>query len=382
MHHKAALAKYCRQMTVARIYPALSRARAIPYLLTRQPLTLPGFYSSELQRSVRKAVSGRSYDRVVVYSSAMAQYLKPFDKIPFVMDLVDVDSDKWLQYSSYASFPTSAVYRREGNRLREYERTICELAQSVLVSTEREAKLLRTISGAAQIHVIPNGVDTDYFRPTANASATTTVPTVTFTGDMSYFPNEEAVVFFAREVLPIIRRSIPEVRFLIVGRNPGRSVLQLRRSKGVEVTGFVPDVRVYLAQTHVSVAPFAIACGIQNKILEALACGIPVVATPRAIQGLSGSVAKSVGRANSPEMFAELTVRLLRDVELAKHKGTEGRDRVKAEYSWAQNLQRLVEVVEASAGELTAPGFLVSSPRSRCSEHGASGNAFSDIDLK
>ena len=124
--------------------------------------------------------------------------------------------------------------------------------------------------------------------------AKATVPTVIFTGDMSYFPNQEAVIFFAREVLPLIRRSVEGARFLIVGRNPGKKVTGIAEIDGVEVTGFVPDVRTYLAKAHVAVAPFSIAAGIQNKILEAMAYGLPVVATSRTRQGLSPEVADLV----------------------------------------------------------------------------------------
>jgi sugar transferase (PEP-CTERM/EpsH1 system associated) len=355
MPHKGALAEYCHEVTVVRRHPALARLRALPYLLTRQPLTIPDFYSAALRQEIRKAVSLRSYDRIFGYSSAMAQYVEPSNQIPFVMDLVDVDSDKWLQYSNFTRFPFSAVYRREARRLREYERKVCERAQVVVVTTEREAELVREISDTAQLYVIPNGVDTDYFSPSKAAMAPSVVPTVTFTGDMSYFPNEDAVVFFAREVLPLIRQSIPSVRFLIVGREPGLRVLRLQEMNGVEVTGFVPDVRTYLGQTHVSVAPFSIAAGIQNKILEALAYGLPVVATPRAAQGLSAGVAEIVEKASSAKELAEKIVCLLRDPELARHHGLEGRRRVAAEYSWERSLDRLLRLIEApTSGELRA----------------------------
>jgi sugar transferase (PEP-CTERM/EpsH1 system associated) len=349
MAFKPALAQLCRRVTVTRMFPALSRLRALPFLLSRMPLTIPCFYSAELHAAIRNALSSRSYDRIFVYSSAMAQYLDPASQIPVVMDLVDVDSDKWRQYAAFTRFPFSAVYRREAKHLREYERRACKRASCVLVATEREAELARQIS-TAPVQVIPNGVDTEYFSPHPTA-VPSTIPTVTFTGDMSYFPNEEAVVAFARGVLPLIRRSVPNVRFLVVGRAPGRRVLRLRHMEGVEVTGFVPDVRTYLAQTHVSVAPFSIAAGIQNKILEALAYGLPVVATSRAAQGLSTGVADIVEKGNSPEELASVVVRLLQDHELRRQKGIEGRRGVMTEYDWERSLDRLLQLVEDAGGD-------------------------------
>jgi glycosyltransferase involved in cell wall biosynthesis len=192
--------------------------------------------------------------------------------------------------------------------------------------------------------VVPNGVDTAYFDP-AVVPPDRTVPTVIFTGDMSYFPNQEAVNYFARKVLPLIRGSHPEARFLIVGRNPSRDVLQLQRIDGVEVTGFVPDVRTYLAKAHVAVAPFTIAAGIQNKILEAMAYGLPVVASSRTAQGLSARVADMVDTGDTAEEMASKIVLLLRDFDLVRRKGVEGRLRVAEEYRWEDSLDQLLQVL-------------------------------------
>src|SRR5262249_8544125 len=154
------------------------------------------------------------------------------NQIPVLLDLVDVDSDKWTQYAAFARFPFSAVYRREGRRLREFERKACRRSGCILVTTERESGLAREIAGAAPVHVLRNGVDYDYFSPPAPGPRP---PSVVFTGDMSYFPNEDAAIYFAHKVLPLIRRSRPEVRFLVVGRNPTAKVQELGNIAGVEV---------------------------------------------------------------------------------------------------------------------------------------------------
>jgi sugar transferase (PEP-CTERM/EpsH1 system associated) len=343
--HRSALVPYCHRLTVVRLRPSLARLRALAYMFTGRPATLPYFYSGELDAEIRKAILRRSYDRIFVYSSAMAQYVEGIEHIPIIMDLVDVDSDKWRQYASATRFPVSLVYRREGLRLQEYERRVCEKSSCVVVSTEREARVLRQISTAGNVHVVPNGVDKNYFKPLVSRPDSTTL-TVAFTGDMSYFPNEEAVTYFARQVLPIIHQSVPNVRFLIVGRNPSRKVRRLQKIAGVEVTGSVPDVRTFLAKAQVSVAPFSIAAGIQNKILEAMASGLPVVATSRALQGLSPDVAAVAEKADCAEELASKIVRLLRDPELARTLGMEGRRRVAADYNWEQSLDQLCRLLE------------------------------------
>jgi polysaccharide biosynthesis protein PslH len=339
-----ALRQCCSSVTVALINPAVARLRALPYLLTRTALTLPYFYSAQLAAAVRSALRSRAYDRIFVYCSSMAQYLKGVEGIPTVIDLVDVDSDKWTQYAGFSRFPYSAVYRREGRALERYEREICGRSSCAVVTTEREAQLMRRITTSA-VHVVPNGVDTSFFDP-AVVPREATVPTVIFTGDMSYFPNQEAVIFFAREVLPLIRKSVEGTRFLIVGRNPGKNVMELREIDGVEVTGFVPDVRTYLAKAHVAVAPFRIAAGIQNKIIEAMAYGLPVVATSRTRQGLSPETADLVAMGDTAQELCAETVALLKDNQLAAHRGIEGRQCVKAVYRWQVSLHHLLQLVE------------------------------------
>jgi polysaccharide biosynthesis protein PslH len=345
-----ALREYCRKVTVVNLNARLSRLLSLPYLLTSTALTIPYFGSAELRRRVSHALAEQSYDRIFVYCSAMAQYVDSVEGIPIVTDLVDVDSDKWTQYATFTRFPFSAIYRREGRALARYERRICEKSGAVVVTTEREARLVRNISPAARVHVIPNGVDTEFFSRSA-VPPEAVAPVVGFTGDMSYFPNQEAVKYFARKVLPLIRDSVPETGFLIVGRGPSPEVQALGQIPGVEVTGFVPDVRTHLARMRVSVAPFSIAAGIQNKILEAMSYELPVVATSRAAQGLTPLAATAVEIADTPEETAAAIVRLLRNPELAREKGRQSRRLIAGEYNWSQSLDRLLELLENSTAK-------------------------------
>jgi polysaccharide biosynthesis protein PslH len=345
---RKALERYCRRVVVARLRPGVARVRSLRCMLSRKPLTLPYFQSAELQEEIRRAILLRGYDRVFVYSSAMAQYVNWVRDIPVITDLVDVDSDKWSQYAAFTRFPADLIYKREGKRLREYERSVCNRSHCVIVTTEREAKLVREISPGAAVQVIGNGVDVDFFRR-PNDAAEDGAPAIVFTGDMSYFPNEDAVASFVSRIFPLVRQAVPGVRFLIVGRNPTARVRRLAKVAGVEVTGSVPDVRPWLARAKVAVAPFSIATGIQNKILEALAYGLPVVASDRALQGLSGRVAEIVQHGGEAAHFAATVVSLLQDARLAREIGMEGRRRVSADYSWSTWDDRLLALVEGPA---------------------------------
>jgi hypothetical protein len=160
LKHAPALKEYCSEVTVAPLNRVWSQIRALPVLLTRRPISVPYFYSAELDAMLRKALLRRSYDRIFVYCSMMSQYVDWVEDIPMLLDMVDVDSDKWLQYASFARGPMRAVYRREANTLREYERGVCGKFRCVFVTTEREAQLVREISPGACVHVIRNGVPT------------------------------------------------------------------------------------------------------------------------------------------------------------------------------------------------------------------------------
>ncbi len=349
LSHQSSLKAYCERVEVVALNPKLARLKSLPFLLGRKPLTVPYFHSAKLDTAIREALQKRAYDRIFVYCSAMAQYVEDVGDIPVLTDLVDVDSDKWTQYAGHTRFPFSAIYSREGRCLREYERAVCEKSAAVLVSTEREAQLVRAILPGARVHVVANGVDAEYFNP-AEWRCDRTGNAVVFTGDMSYFPNAEAASYFARAVLPIIRQSVPDAQFWVVGRNPGPAVVKLGEIPGVTVTGFVPDVRTYLAQAKVSVAPFSIAAGIQNKILEAMAFGLPVVATTRVLQGLSPAVAAVTETGNTPEELAAKVTRLLTDPHVSARKGVEGRKSVTEEYNWDRALVRLLELLQDPRG--------------------------------
>jgi sugar transferase (PEP-CTERM/EpsH1 system associated) len=354
LEHGQSLSMYCNEVTVRAFSPRVARLRSLFFLPTSKPLTLPYFYSDDLARAVDRAIRTRGYDRLFVYCSAMAQYVRDAQGIPVIADIVDVDSDKWRQYADYVSFPMSWVYRREAARLAEYERSVCLMAAATIVATRREAGLLKDICNTANVRVIRNGIN-EAAAPAI--AARTGRPTVVFTGDMAYFPNEHAVDYFARQVLPRVRSLIPETRFLIVGRNPGRGVRKLAALPGVEVTGTVPDVRTYLAEAHVSVAPFLISAGIPNKILEAMTCDLPVVATSRAIQGLDAEVSSVVFRADDAERMASAVSTLLGDRELAHRSGAEGHRLVSAAYNWDRSLAELLDLVEHPFGATTGQRF-------------------------
>ena len=250
------LEQYCASVDVALLNPFSSRVKSLFSILGRGPLTLPYFYSKKLQKIVDNLVANRNFDLIFVYSSSMAQYILKFDNVRKIMDFVDVDSDKWLQYSQHKKFPMSAIYRMEGNRLRGYEATIAEQFDRCLIVSEPEKDLLKSYAPQASISNISNGVDFEYFKPESNDYEPYTL---IFTGVMDYYANVDGVLYFCEHILPLIKSEIPQVKFYIVGSSPVKEIRKLEQQEGIVVTGFVEDIRTYLRKAAVCVVPLRIA---------------------------------------------------------------------------------------------------------------------------
>lgn len=306
-----------------------AKLRSLPLLATRTPLTLGVYGSRALQAKVDELIRG--CDMAYAYSSSMGAFLEKHSSKPRVMHFGELDSDKWRQYAERARFPMSWVYAREQRTLLEFEARIAKSFTQNVFCTPLEEKIFHEQIPRAPSLVLRNGVDLDFFRP---ASSPPEPAHIAFTGVMNYFPNVDGCVWFAREILPIVRRSVPAARFTIVGAHPTREVSALAGIPGVTVTGFVDDTRTHLHKAQLSVAPLRIARGIQNKVLEALALGLPVVGTTCATQGVDGVPERDYRVRDDAEGFARAVVELLQDPGAAAELGRRGRRFVEQQYDW------------------------------------------------
>ncbi len=337
-----ALEKYCASVDVVFRGKLASRCLAFQALLfSKEPLSVASFYSAELAQKITHTLGREAYDKIFVFSSAMARYVKHISHIPKVMDFVDVDSEKWQLYAQYHPFPLSWIYRLEVARLSRYEENIARIFEHSIFVSEKEAALFRQRVGGKPISVIPNGVDLDYFCPDGAGRSSHTQPSIVFTGAMDYFPNVDAVRYFCSKIFPRVREAVPEVGFYIVGRNPTRQVRGLGSQPGVVVTGYVPDVRPYLAKAWVAIAPLRIARGLQNKILEAMAMGLPVVGTSEAFQGTRARREDGIRMADDSKSFAHAVVTLLKDPVLRRRCSLAARDYVERQHQWQDHGARL-----------------------------------------
>lgn len=341
----------CKECCFVPLDPRRARLRSLFGLLDGRALTLPYYSSRILRRWVTGVLARPDVAKVFVYCSAMAQYVPRDLDRRCVVDLVDVDSEKWIHYARGAQPPASWLWRREGRLLREVEREITATAARTLVATQPELDLLRKIApdSAGKTAFVTNGVDTDYFSPDRiyelppgmNGRA------VVFTGAMDYRPNVDAALFFAGSVMPLLRRLIPEIKFYVVGSNPRPELLALAERDGIAVTGRVADVRPYLAHADVVVAPLRIARGIQNKVLEAMAMAKPVVASREALVGIDLDPQTEACVAADADAFATAVHRIV-TTGVGKVMGLSARRRVLADYEWRVSLGRLDAFLEAS----------------------------------
>jgi len=315
--HVADLAAFADSTTIARVGRGRGLARAGAALLRGGTLTHALLYGAGLRRRLRAVVGDRRPDVVLAYCSAMARFAldAPLDASPFVLDMVDVDSEKWAELGRAGRTPMHWIYRREARLLRAFERAAILRARATLVVNARERDIVRPLASGAAVEIVPNGIDLASYRPPAAPSEE---PRVVFCGVMNYPPNEAGAEWLARVVWPLVRAARPDAVLTLVGARPTRRVGDLARGGSIEVTGSVPDVRPYLWRSAVAAAPLLVARGVQNKVLEALAAGLPAVITPPVAAGVPAEALPACVEAESADDFAARIVTLLEQPAAAR----------------------------------------------------------------
>jgi sugar transferase (PEP-CTERM/EpsH1 system associated) len=344
----AELDRLCERVAVAPLSGMRRWLRAGVSLLTGGSLSEGAFSEPRLRAAVRGWVAEARFDVVVISASSLVPYLREpgLEGMPAVVDLVDVDSQKWLDFAAAARPPRRWLYRLEGRRVRNLERTMPGWARAVAVVSRAEADIFDAYAGEGSATVATNGVDLDYFTPTTGSTDQACV----FVGALDYRPNVDAAVWFAREVWPGIRAKFPTAEFRIVGRKPTPAVEELAQLPGVKLVGQVPDVRPHVASAAVAIAPLRLARGVQNKVLEALAMGKPVVATPAALVALRTEPGRHLLEASTPAEWVEAVGGLLAHPARRRALGVAGRRFVEEHHHWEHCLEPLLDRIFKTAG--------------------------------
>jgi sugar transferase (PEP-CTERM/EpsH1 system associated) len=344
--HVAELQKICASVVCLPLHPLLRRIKSLSALRTGEAMSVAYFRDERLMRWIAETFARWRPSEAFVFCSSMAPYLDGYRFTTSVIDMVDVDSEKWHQYADRRRWPMSAVYRREAQKLRTVEIAAARRFDYTLFSSAPEASLFlkRTGRSTARVLAMRNGVDYDFFDP-AHAGRNPYPAgrkAIAFTGAMDYWPNVEAAQWFVAEVMTALRHRFPAFDFWIVGAHPVRRLRALGRGD-IHVTGRVDDIRPYIAHADAVVAPLQIARGIQNKVLEAMAMAKPVIATPAALEGLDLRVGEEVLAASNPQQFANAIAKLFGGEMAAL--GAQARARIVADYGWPASLRVLDELL-------------------------------------
>jgi sugar transferase (PEP-CTERM/EpsH1 system associated) len=346
--HDGYLRSMCEDMLCIRLDKRRQKLLALLGMRPGRSLTQDYFRSAAMQNWVQTKLANREVEQVFVFSSGMAGYVMDCARPGMILDMVDVDSEKWAEYARRSTGLSRLVWAREGRTLLNFERqAVRHFARTLFVSQD-ECRRFVTLAPESEgrIDWVENGVDLERFSPEQKFENPfpDARPRIVFTGTMDYWPNVDAVTWFAREVMPRLReRAAADLPlFCVVGANPGSEVKILAKS-GALVTGRVTDVRPYLAHATIAVAPLRLARGIQNKLLEGMAMGRPVVASPQAFEGVSAEAGRDLLVADGAVAMA----RAIDEVFDGKHPGLgeAGRRAVESCYAWPATLQRLDDLL-------------------------------------
>ncbi len=323
--------------------PSISLNTIFSALFNRQPITVARYNVPAYRQKFTELLSSDTFDIVHYEMLHTAQFQTESD-LPSVLSLQNVDSAIWhrLQDETGNLFYKCAYWSQQ-RAFQRYERVLSPKFGAVTCTSEVDAAVFEQYCAEGTVQIIPNGVDVTHFSPDyASESSAHLI----YIGSMDWYPNEDAVSFFAEEVLPEIQKNVSDVKFTIVGGNPSERVQKLAEMKGVVVTGRVPEIKPYFAEATVFVVPLRIGSGTRLKILEALAMGKAVVSTTVGAEGLALQDGKEIFIADEPNPFAEAVTRLLTDPELRIEIGKNGRARVEQDYDWRNIAEKLQNVYE------------------------------------
>lgn len=345
--------EFCEDTCLVGLSPRRAKIKSLAGLVSGDPLTVTYYASREMQRWVDRVQREVAPKAILVYSGAMARFVA--DTLPpdghSVLNLEDVDSQKWCAYAPQKPWPLSWLYAREGRLLLEYERRMSRRFDVTAFISQAEAKLYASLAPEARDRIFfrTQGVDSEFFDPSVALASpyTDDATALVFVGAMDYWPNIEGVTWFVNDVLPLIRQERPDTHFCIVGLNPTDDVRRLGQRDGVVVTGSVDDVRPYLAHARVAVMPLRIARGIQNKVLEALAMARPVVATTNAMAGIETTPDMKVAIDDEAEGFARAVLSAMD----GPRQDPAAREMVVKTYNWDRNLELIAQLLEGERPE-------------------------------
>lgn len=342
------LADHCARFATTVVHAPVQIGRMVARLPTRSPSSIGYFHSTRLARQVRELLAAHRFDLVFVHCSSVAHYVEHVRGVPMILDFGDMDSQKWLEYARYKPLPLRAGYWLEGRKMMAEEMRLARIFDLCTATTRAEWQTLESYGTGSATDWFPNGVDSGYFSPSDEPYDP---DLISFVGRMDYYPNQQCMLEFCARTWPRLRERRPGLRLAIVGAAPSAAIRQLAALPGVSVTGYVNDVRPYLRQSALMVAPLNIARGTQNKILEAMALGVPVVASELAAGGVDAMPGEHLLTARGPGEQANAIASILDQPAERARLAQAGRERMLSHHAWDRSMQRLNAIIDRCIGE-------------------------------
>ena len=370
-HYVDRLAQMCEDVAVVRLNRPHAALRGLSGLIRGKTLTEFFYRQRAFRAALRRWSNLINFEAVVAFSSSMAPYALQIPAARRILDLCDLDSEKWLAYARASGPVLGQLYRIEGRRLAAEERSWFEDFDATILISEAEASALPQPPPRRRLHIVGNGVTLPDLGHTCRPVPANR-PTVGFVGVMDYRPNIDAVRWFVQRCWGRVRAAHPDAVFRIVGRSPTRGVRRLAATAGVKVIGGVDDCTGEVSGFHVSVAPMQIARGVQNKVLEAMAAAKPVVLSRRAAEGIAGRHGREFLIADTPEDTAATVSRLLGNPAERERLGWTARQFVAANHRWEDEMLKFESIVTGMVSRsVLRQGIAVAAAGPRGSRHRA-----------
>ena len=336
------LQEYCDQVKTVGFSKFRAYRNCLLYSPFAEPFQVVYWHSRDMQRQVDEMMERNGFDVIHVQFFRMAQYVTKYNNEHKVLDSGDSFSLNLSRRSRLDRGLSWPLLKVEASKVRVYETTIARWFDRVTMVSPLDRDYMLSINGNIPMSIVPMGVDLEYYQPSHEDYGTNLL----FTGSIRYFPNKDAILYFYSEIFPIIKDAVPNVKFYVVGNRPPRKISNLISGGDVVVTGRVEDVRPYFAKSAVFVCPLRTGSGMQTKILEAMAMGVPVVTTSMGFGAIEAAAGKDIIVADDAMRFAQEVIRLLKDKESRQEVARNARKLVEGKYGWPSVVKRLDAIYE------------------------------------
>ncbi|MBT9138511.1 MAG: N-acetyl-alpha-D-glucosaminyl L-malate synthase [Syntrophomonadaceae bacterium] len=303
---------------------------------TSLPLQALYYWFNAFKKRIDELLAENSFDLIHAYMLRVAPYLSDVSA-PKVLELIDSMQLNLERRVAMERIPKRWLFQEELRRIVHYERNIGDYFDQMIVVSEKDRALIPN----KKVRVIPNGVDTELFKPQSKESKE---PAIVFSGNMGYFPNESAVIWFVEKCFRRIKKEIPDAKLVIAGNNPSSKIKKLGDNLSIFVTGFVESMVDELNKAQVAIAPMQSGSGMQFKILEAMSCNLPVVTTTLGLGDIKARPGEEICVADTAEDFAETVVTLIKSPEMADRIGRKAREFVMHNHSWENAASQVEEI--------------------------------------